>query len=464
MLEFIIPLIGRFHPLIVHLPIGFILMALILMYYPNKDKIPFLTAIEIALLWSCITSVLACISGLLLYTSEGYAFSTVQNHLIMGLSTALICLLLFFQVKKYKSLNTPKIHINSALLLISLMSTGHLGGSLTHGEEYLIEVLPEPVQRVFGWSGYEEFDPIALDEDQWEDALFYEDVIQPIFNQNCRSCHNQKNSKGSLLLTSKETILKGGKNGSVISKTSWEEGQLYHRMTLPIDHEDHMPPKEKKQPLKEELELVKFWLASGAPFEKNLAMAGVKEEMVEPFFIKSEVSIYPKVEFPPVEIIQLSQIREKGFFIEPLNEGSSLLKVSCVNFPEFSEMDLEYLQEICQHIVFLDLSGTKVNDQVFELLTDFENLSILKLNNTQITGTGLELLQLCKHLNQLHLTESEVNLLNLKLLNEHPKLKKVFAYKTPAALENGQQQEFTFEVMFGNFKLPVLPTDSITYQ
>lgn len=463
MLDFIIPLIGRFHPLIVHLPIGFILMALLLMYYPKKDKLSFLPAIEIALLWSSITAVLACISGFLLYTSEGYAFSTVQNHLILGLATALICLLLFFQVRKSKKLNTTKIKFNSGLLMITLILTGHLGGNLTHGEEYLIEVLPESIQSAFGYSGYEEFEPITLDENQWEEALFYEDIIQPILNQNCRSCHNPKNTKGGLLLTSKETMLKGGKNGAVISEASWEEGQLYHRMTLPLDHEDHMPPKEKKQPKKEELELVKFWLVSGASFEKNLALAGVTMDMVAPFFIKTEVSIYPKVELPIVGINKLSNIREKGFFIEPLNEGSPLLKVSCVNYPDFSETDLEYLQEIRQHIVFLDLSRTKINDQIFESLQDFENLTILKLNGTQISGMGLDFLQQCKHLNQIHLTETEVSWDNLKLLNEHPKLEKVFAYKTPAAAGNRDNVAFTFEVMFGNFELPVLPTDSITF-
>jgi uncharacterized membrane protein len=463
MLDFIIPLIGRFHPLIVHLPIGFILMALLLMYYPKKDKLPILPAIEIALLWSSITAVLACISGFLLYTSEGYSFETVQNHLILGLVTALICLLLFFQLKKSKNLNSRKIHFNSVILVTSLMLTGHLGGNLTHGEAYLIEVLPESIQSAFGYSGYEEFEPIALNENHWKDALFYEDIIQPIFNQNCRSCHNPKNTKGGLLLTSKETILKGGKNGTVISGTSWEEGQLYHRMTLPLDHEDHMPPKEKRQPLKEELELVKYWLVSGASFEKNLVTSGVTKEMVAPFFTKSVASIYPKIELPKVENNKLSNIREKGFFIEPLNEGSSLLKVSCVNFPDFNEADLEWLQEIGQHIVYLDLSRTKINDQVFESLKDFENLTILKLNGTQISGVGLDFLLKCKHLNQIHLTETEVSSDNLKLLNEHPRLEKVFAYKTPAAGGNKDNVAFNFEVMFGNFELPILPTDTVTF-
>jgi hypothetical protein len=56
-----------------------------------------------------------------------------------------------------------------------------------------------------------------------------------------------------------------------------------------------------------------------------------------------------------------------------------------------------------------------------------------------------------------------VNLDNLKLLNKHPRLEKVFAYKTPAATEIEHKVELTFEVMFGNFELPILPTDSITF-
>lgn len=463
MLDFIIPLIGRFHPLIVHLPIGFILMALLLMYYPKRDKQIFLPAIEIALLWSSISAILACISGFLLYSSEGYAFSTVQNHLILGLATSLICLILFFQVINSKKLNTPQIKLSSALLLLFLMLTGHLGGSLTHGEEYLTEILPEPMQSVFGFSGNVGFDPIELDENQWEEALLYEDLIQPIFNQYCRSCHNPKNTKGGLLLTSKENIVKGGKNGPVISSFDSERSPLYHRLTLPLDHEDHMPPREKKQPMKEEVELVKTWLESGASFENNLAISKVPKELVAPFFIKSEASIFPKADLPMVEINIFSNIKGKGFFIEPLNEGSPLLKVSCVNFPDFTEVNLDWLQEIRQHIVFLDLSRTKVNDQVFGFLKDFENLTILKLNGTQITGTGLETLKHCDHLNQLHLIETDLSLENLELLNGHPKLQKVFAYKTPAALEKGHKIEFTFEVMIGNFELPVLPTDSIIY-
>ena len=159
----------------------------------------------------------------------------------------------------------------------------------------------------------------------------------------------------------------------------------------------------------------------------------------------------------------IATLKEKGFFIEPLNQGSSLLKVSCINFPDFRETDLEWLQEIREHIVILDLSRTKINDQVFEFLVEFKNLTILKLNQTLISGTSLKRLHQCVHLNQLHLTETEVGLENIKSLNGHPKLEKVFAYKTPASLENKTKDEFTFDVIFGDFELPTLPTDTITF-
>jgi uncharacterized membrane protein len=160
---FIFPLIGRFHPLIVHLPIGFILFALILMYYPRKDKNLLLPTVQFALLLSTATAFFACITGVTLYNQEGYAFDTVQNHLILGIITALICLSLYLLVKKYKSTSNPKIHIGSGLLFLSLTITGHLGGNLTHGETYLTEVLPEGIQETFGWKIEEQFEPLSLD-------------------------------------------------------------------------------------------------------------------------------------------------------------------------------------------------------------------------------------------------------------------------------------------------------------
>ena len=79
-MNIIMQLLGRLHPLIVHLPIGFIVLALILSWYDRKEK-TFTNGIAISFLWGGITSVLACISGYLLYQTEGFSFDTIKIHL-----------------------------------------------------------------------------------------------------------------------------------------------------------------------------------------------------------------------------------------------------------------------------------------------------------------------------------------------------------------------------------------------
>jgi uncharacterized membrane protein len=462
---FILPLIGRFHPLIVHLPIGFILFALILMYYPRKDKNLLLPTVQFALLLSTLMAFFACITGITLYIQEGYAFDTVQNHLILGILTALTCLSLFLFVKKYQSFSDRKIHIGSAILFICLTITGHLGGNLTHGETYLTEVLPEGIQETFGWKMEEQFEPLTLREDAWEEALFYEDVVQPILNQNCRSCHNEKNSKGDLILASKESLLEGGKNGDVIFHKDPIESELVKRMLLPLDHEDHMPPKEKRQPVEAEVELIKAWLHAGASFEETLGQSGTPVDLVSSFFVKNETSIYPEVQLEPLEEDVLKKLKSQGFFIEKLSITSPLLKVSTINFPEADNHDLESLEPILAYITILDLSLSKVSDEVIPLLGKMENLTLLKLNNTAITGQNFEMLKGNTHLIQLHLTKSMVNGDNLEKLDSHPSLLKVFAFETPLAKETNTEKlkELSFKVELGNFELPSLPTDKVKY-
>ena len=462
---FILPLIGRFHPLIVHLPIGFILFALILMYYPRKDKNLLFPTVQFALLLSTLMSFFACITGIILYNQEGYAFDTVKNHLVLGIVTALICLFLYFQVRKNQSISNPKIHIGSGVLFLTLTLTGHLGGNLTHGETYLTEVLPEGIQETFGWKMEEQFEPLLLDEERWEEALFYEDVVQPILNQNCRSCHNEKNSKGDLILTSRETLLNGGKNGEVLSPKNPLESELITRMMLPLDHEDHMPPKEKRQPVDAELELIKAWLLTGASFEQTLSQSGISVDLVSSFFVKNEISIYPEVQLEPLEEDVLKELKGKGFFIEKLSVTSPLLKVSTINFPEADNQDLESLEPILAYITILDLSLSNVTDDVIPLVGKMENLTILKLNETKIEGQSFEMLKGNTHLIQLHLTKSMVNGDNLGKLDSHPSLQKVFAYETPLAKEINVEKlkELSFKVELGNFELPSLPTDQVKY-
>ena len=58
-----------------------------------------------------------------------------------------------------------------------------------------------------------------------ESIQFFENKIRPLFSNNCLECHNEKKHKGNLILSSRDTILKGGASGGAI-KLSNPNGSL----------------------------------------------------------------------------------------------------------------------------------------------------------------------------------------------------------------------------------------------
>lgn len=463
MIEFLLPLLGRMHPLLVHLPIGILVFGILLCIIPQGEKNPLLPAIRLAFLVGGIAALAAGLSGFLQYQFEGFAWEDVQFHLIGGVFTAFGSLYLFFQLRKIESL-TPKIKISALGLGLILTFTGHLGGNLTHGENYFTEVLPADLQSLLGADIQPEKGP-QLTEENWENAVFYTDVIQPIFNQNCKSCHNPRNQKGELDLTTMKGLLAGGEEGLVFTAGDPEHSELFSRLILPKDDEKHMPPAEKRQPGKEEIALIESWIKSGAKEKQTLAEAGISRKLIERFIQKNEIPFYPKTELSPISPDSLVTLKAAGFFAEAVESGSGLLKVTCTNFPIFQDTDWGKLAPFKNRIAYLDLSGTQVSDSILGQLELLSNLTVLKLNSTAISGNSLEKLAQLPNLKLLYLNKTQVSLAQIQALTASKSLQKVFAFDTPAAMElaNSGKLNFPFLLEGGNYSLPKLPTDTIVY-
>ncbi len=460
MLGFILPLLGRLHPLLVHLPIGILIFGILLIFWQKKDSTAFNPVIRLAFLLGGVSAALAGISGFLQYQFEGFAWDSIQNHLIAGVFSAAGSFYLFTRIKD-ETIFTSKIKLQVLALFIVLTVTGHLGGNISRGEEYLLEVLPAEIQALAGYEAVPE-KPLEIPEQGWEEIEFYGEVVQPILNQNCKSCHNSRNLKGELNLTSFGELLKGGENGDVLKAGNPELSALFAKLILPLEDEDHMPPKEKRQPSKEEIELIKSWIASGASQNTTLGQAGVAEKLVEPFFHKEVIPFYPLTEIPAVPVDTLSRLRKAGFFAESVLQGSSWLKVSCINFPDFTDDNWILLKSVKGQIAYLDLSGTQVSEGILDSIASLPNLTVLKLNQTTLSGTQLGALSDCKNLKMLYLNSTLTNLENLSLLNLHPSLQKVFAFQTPVG-ESQNTGKFSFQLETGNYSLPKIPADTIVY-
>ncbi len=458
-------LLGRLHPLIVHLPIGFILLGFLLQWQDRKKK-EFNKVIAFIFKWGGISAVLACITGYLQYLGEGYAFDTVKWHLWAGIATALFSFLMYAKVAGLKAMATfAKIPIStfSIVFFILLSYTGHQGGNITHGEAYLVEPLPNNIKAALGFETYDEKE-ISLNEETWEDALLYEEVINPILNNKCVSCHNPKKIKGELLLHTKEGILKGGENGEILLANNAGQSELFHRMTLPIDDDLHMPPDGKTQPTKEEIKLMGAWIDAGHPFEGSIKDAGLDKALFSSFFPKKHDFDFPDKQITEASKDSVLAIEKTGVHIDFISASSNFLSVSAINKPSFNDGDFDRLLSIKNNVARLDLGGTQITDAIIEKLAQLPNLTILKLDNTAITGNTIETLATLDYLKSINLTASQFEEVNLKKLSNFPKLQKIFLYGTKAdnkgiqTLKDGQ-----VTIDYGNYELPPIPSDSIIY-
>lgn len=457
-MEFILPLLGRFHPLFVHLPIGILFLAALLVFLPSANKSVHLPAIRVSLLAGGIFALASCISGFLQYQNEGYTWETVRFHLILGWITALGALVLYLQFKKITSIEkSSKWKITGLLLVLTI--TGHLGGNITHGDSYFIEVLPPNIQAFLG-EEIESEKGLELPQNGWEEMAYFDEVVQPILNQNCKSCHNPRNLKGELDLSSFQALLKGGEDGTILVHGKALESELFSRLMLPKEDEHHMPPAEKRQPKKEEIELIRLWIESGGNQDLKLGDVEITADLLDPFFIREEKPFYPTSDIPALAADILDSLRSQYFFAEPIASNSNWIEVSTINFPQFTDVDFLLLSPAKSNIVSLDLSDTQISSQALDSLATFPNLTILKLNRTGIKGENLAVLKNCKNLKFLYLNGLEISIEQLAALQEHQSLEKVYFFNStsepiPAGL--------SFKIERGNYSLPPIPTDTIDY-
>jgi len=211
--------------------------------------------------------------------------------------------------------------------------------------------------------------------------------------------------------------------------------------------------------------LIESWIKGGAKESGTLAASGISRNQIERFILKNEVPFYPSSGLTPLAVDSLAELKEAGLFVEAVEAGSGLLKVSCINFPSFQDSDWKLLESVKSRIAYLDLSGTQVTDAVVERLSALPNLTVLKLNSTGIAGNSLKKLTPLNNLKWLYLNKTGVNLSQLQALSSSKSIQKVFAFDTPASgeLATSGKPSFPFMLEAGSYSLPKLATDTIVY-
>jgi len=447
--------IGSFHPVLVHLPIGILLLAGVFQLLALKPKYAGLyAATSIALFWGMIFAILSCISGYLLSQSGDYDEGLKDTHKWFGIATAFVSIIAYL----FNRWENVFAKWTILLMVIGIIITGHLGGSITHGTDYLTKGFSkeEPIEK--------EIKPIA----DVQEANVYGDIIQPIFEDKCYTCHNKSKKKGGLRLDEPSFILKGGKDGKVIEPGNAEASDMMKRLLLPRNDEDHMPPKEKPQLKDNEIALIHWWIASGAPFDKKTKELEQTEKIKPALLALQNTRVKTLADVPeqPVDAADekiLKQLGKRGVVILPVTRNSNYLSANFVIVDSVTDNDMVLLRSLKKQMIWLKLSDKKISDSMLTIIGQLTNLTRLQLDNTTITDKGLSSLQSLTNLQYLNLVGTGVTAQGLMQLKALPRLQAVYLYKTFINSADWTTLKNNFPKVIldsGGYYVPILASDT----
>lgn len=255
-------LFGRLHPLLVHFPIGLLVGAFLLEGWARlrRRKSDYAGMVYLG----AATAVVAAFMGLALKENGDYGGELVDRHQWMGFLTAAFSLITAFLYWRRDRLPNWAPFLGLSLTCLGLTVAGHLGASLTHGEDYLSSVFSHDKASPLEAGVLQELQAYAREDSFPVDQLDRLNLeVRGIFAHNCYQCHSTSKRKGDLALDNREDVFAGGESGPAFVPGRSAESELVRRLLLPRSHDDAMPPKGKSLRA-EEIELIRLWIDEGA--------------------------------------------------------------------------------------------------------------------------------------------------------------------------------------------------------
>ncbi|MEX2580067.1 MAG: c-type cytochrome domain-containing protein [Verrucomicrobiales bacterium] len=463
--------VARFHVVLVHFPIGIVMLALImegLSYFTAfshlRNSIPFT-------LWLALFGTIgATVLGYLLMRVEDYGGRAMTFHMWFGLSVVVLVLLsLIFYLAGRKALYT----LSLVGAVFTTVAAGHFGGAMTHDSDYLTEYAPEAAKPLLtlglasrqaepAHDHSEEAEGTAVTaaveepEPEPEKALgeqvVYTSLVVPILEAKCNDCHNENKIKGKLRMDTHELLMAGaeGSDFPTIIPGNADDSELIIRVSLPEDDSDFMPTKGENL-TSEELEILRLWIDAGAGAETTLAELGDDPSIeatalaVAALHAESEkeggdagVAIFQSVWdtlSPEEREMRMNEVMAAAeryrFSVMPVSAEDDRLRVNVINAAgEFGDEEIKFLEPVADRIVWLDLARSQITDEAMKTVGKMRALERLHLENTKVTDTGIAELSALVKLEYLNLYGTEVGDGIFATFENMPELKKVYLWQT----------------------------------
>jgi uncharacterized membrane protein len=438
--------IGRFHPALVHLPIGALVAAAVLVALDRSGRTRVArAAITPVLVVAALGAIAAVVAGQALAGDGAYAGSTFDWHRVLGYVVAVLTTVAAAaswladrpEGSRFRPAPGTVADVTVGIGVVLLGLTGHLGGTLTHGEGYLTERLPPSIAAWFGAGSA----PEPTRRVQPGEVVVYSSLVAPILEDHCVDCHGPSKANGDLRLDTPERITAGGRTGKVLVAGQAAASDLIRRLWLPPSHKDVMPPKSHPPIPVADATVLRWWVDQGASFEASLADVELSPD-VSPA-IQARVGdlavdgpALPAVDPGALDTAALAALAAQGLPVSRLAEGVDWLQVEARGRGQvFGDAQLEALATVGPHVLWMDLGGTAVTDAGLRLLSTFPHLTRLHLDRTAVTDAGLEGVAGLAYLEALNIYQTKVTDAGLQRLAAVAPLRTVYLANTAVTVE-----------------------------
>lgn len=364
---------GRLHLLLLHLPIGLLGFSFLFELLGRfRGRSDWSSAACLLLGWGAVTATLSAACGWLLAQQGGYDEALLFKHQWFGFGTAALAL-------GAGQRNSRAYFPLLATCALSLVATGHLGGSLTHGENYLFETAAAKNAK-------EEAKPAISPE-----SIVFSGCYSAHFENEMPivpSSLEEKRRPGPEYAGGYFKRREKRRGGS--ARPSRREPAPQTPAAAPAPRRPHLPSG-KPQLSPGEAALLRWWIEQGADFQKTVAQMPMPSEVETALFAKNNTPHNPGFLFSPFPAAasDLAKLRAAGASVAPLGVENPWLSVSFAGNGKLNETMLAALRPLAEQVVDLDLSNTSLDDAMFEKMPALPHLTRLHLAQTALSDATL---------------------------------------------------------------------------
>lgn len=241
--------LGNLHLVLLHLPIGFVVAAVLLeLWRARRPSVEGAWLQGRLLAANAVAALLTASAGLVLAEQGSYPAETLAWHRWAGVVCAGLA------IAAWAAHAGGRVWLargTLGALLAATVVAGHQGATLTHGEAATAWWGGAPEVAADGTAGG--IDPVFIKS------------IQPILVNSCVECHGPERPKGRLRLDSREAALASGRSGRVaIMPGRPEASELLRRVKLPRGDDEAMPEGDGPGLSTDEIAALEKWIAAGA--------------------------------------------------------------------------------------------------------------------------------------------------------------------------------------------------------